>query len=101
VVLCVTVVPLYQRLRVATAYEFLEKRFDGNVRTLAAGLFLLQRGLAAGITLLAPAIVLSVLLGWELRWTCLLLGALVIGVTTIGGSKAIAHAHALQFSIIL
>jgi Na+/proline symporter len=101
VVLCVTVVPLYQRLRVATAYEFLEKRFDGNVRTLAASLFLLQRGLAAGITLLAPAIVLSVLLGWELRWTCLLLGALVIGVTTIGGSKAIAHAHALQFSIIL
>jgi len=101
VLLCLTVVPLYQRLRVATAYEFLEKRFDGNVRTLAAGLFLLQRGLAAGITLLAPAIVLSVVLGWELRWTCLLLGALVIGVTTLGGSKAIAHAHALQFTIIM
>lgn len=101
VLLCVTVVPLYQRLKVATAYEFLEKRFDGNVRTLAAGLFLLQRGLAAGITLLAPAIVLSVVLGWELRWTCLLLGALVIGVTTLGGSKAIAHAHALQFTIIM
>ena len=101
VLLCLTVVPLYQRLRVATAYEFLEKRFDGNVRTLAAGLFLLQRGLAAGITLLAPAIVLSVVLGWELRWTCLMLGALVIGVTTLGGSKAIAHAHALQFTIIM
>lgn len=101
VVLCVTAVPLYQRLRVATAYEFLERRFDGNVRTLAAGLFLLQRGLAAGITLLAPAIVLSVVLGWELRATCLLLGALVIGVTTLGGAKAIAHAHALQFTIIL
>jgi len=101
VVLCVTAVPLYQRLRVATAYEFLEKRFDGNVRTLAAGLFLLQRGLAAGITLLAPAIVLSVVLGWDLRVTCLLLGALIVGVTTIGGSRAIAQAHALQFTIIL
>lgn len=101
IVLCVTVVPMYQRLQVATAYEFLERRFDGNVRTLAAGLFLLQRGLAAGITLLAPAIVLSVVLGWDLRWTCLLLGALVIGVTTLGGSKAIAHAHAVQFTIIL
>jgi Na+/proline symporter len=101
VVLCATLVPLYQRLRVVTAYEFLEKRFDGNVRSLAAGLFLLQRGLAAGITLLAPAIVLSVVLGWDVRWTCLLLGALVIGVTTLGGSKAIAQAHALQFTIIM
>jgi Na+/proline symporter len=101
VVLCLTAVPLYQRLRVATAYEFLERRFDGNVRSLAAGLFLLQRGLAAGITLLAPAIVLSVVLGWDLRWTCLLLGALVVGVTTLGGSKAIAQAHALQFTIII
>ena len=60
-------VPLYQRLRVRTAYEFLEQRFDGHTRTLAAGLFLLQRGLSAGITLYAPALVLSVILGWDLR----------------------------------
>ncbi len=101
VLLCLTAVPVFQRMRVATAYEFLERRFDGNVRSLAAGLFLLQRGLAAGITLLAPAIVLSVVLGWELRWTCLLLGVLIVGVTTLGGSKAIAQAHALQFTIIM
>lgn len=101
VVLCVTALPLYQRLRVSTAYEFLEKRFDGNVRSLAAGLFLLQRGLAAGITLYAPALILSVILGWDLPVTCVLLGVLVVGYTTMGGSRAVGHTHALQFSIIL
>jgi Na+/proline symporter len=101
VVLCVTAVPLYQRLRVSTAYEFLERRFDGNVRSLAAGLFLLQRGLAAGITLYAPAIVLSVALRWDVGTTALLLGVLVVGVTTLGGARAIGQAHALQFTIIM
>ena len=101
VVLCATLVPVFQRLRVNTAYEFLEQRFDGKTRTLAAGLFLVQRGLAAGITLYAPALVLSVILGWGIGMTCALLGALVVGTIVLGGSKAVAHAHALQFSIIL
>jgi len=101
VVLCATIVPLFQRMRVSTAYEFLERRFDGRTRTLAAGLFLLQRGLAAGVTLFAPALVLSVILHWDLRATCALLGLLVLGVTTLGGSRAIGHTHALQFTIIM
>ena len=101
VVLCATLVPLYQRLRVSTAYEFLERRFDGKTRTLAAGLFLLQRGLAAGVTLYAPALVLSVILGWDIGPTCALLGGLVVGTIVLGGSKAVAHAHALQFSVIM
>ena len=65
VALCATLVPFYQRFRVYTAYEFLERRFDGKTRTLAAALFLIQRGLSAGVTLYAPALVLSVVLGWE------------------------------------
>src|SRR5262245_25187083 len=101
VVLCATLVPLYQRLRVHTAYEFLEQRFDGKTRTLAAALFLLQRGLAAGITLYAPALVLSVILGWDVGLTCALLGALVVGTIVLGGSRAVSHAHALQFSVLL
>jgi Na+/proline symporter len=101
VVLCATLVPVFQRLRVSTAYEFLENRFDGKTRTLAAGLFLVQRGLSAGVTLYAPALVLSVILGWSIGFTCALLGALVVTTIVLGGSKAVAHAHALQFSIIL
>src|SRR5262249_23969672 len=96
-----TLVPLYQKLRVNTAYEFLEERFDGKTRTLAAGLFLVQRALAAGVTLYAPAVVLSVILGWDIGSTCVLLGALVRGTIVLGGSKAVAQAQALQFSIIL
>ncbi len=101
VVLCVTVVPAYHRMRVFTAYEYLEKRFDGKTRTLASALFLIQRGLAAGLTIYAPALVLSVLLGWDVRWTCVLLGALVALAITLGGSKALSHAHFLQFLIIM
>ncbi|HXS83315.1 MAG TPA: sodium:solute symporter [Methylomirabilota bacterium] len=101
VVLCATLVPVFQRLRVNTAYEFLEARFDAKTRTLAAGLFLVQRGLSAGVTLYAPALVLSVILGWDIRWTCALLGALVVVTIVLGGSRAVAQAHALQFTIIL
>jgi Na+/proline symporter len=101
VVLCITAIPLYHRLRVFTAYEFLEKRFDAKTRSLAAGLFLMQRGLAAGLTIYAPALVLSVILGWDVRWTCALLGGLAVVYTTSGGSKAVGHTHALQFVIIL
>ncbi len=101
IVLCVTAVPIYQRLRVFTAYEFLERRFDGKTRTLAALLFLVQRGLAAGLTIYAPSLVLSVILGWDLRWTCALIGGLVVLATATGGSKAISHTHVVQFAIIM
>jgi Na+/proline symporter len=101
VVLCVTAIPIYRRLQVFTAYEYLERRFDSKTRSLAAGLFLLQRGLAAGLTIYAPALVLSVVLGWEVRWTCVLLGALVVVYTTSGGSKAVTHTQVLQFLIIV
>jgi Na+/proline symporter len=101
IVLCVTAIPIYHRLGVFTAYEYLEQRFDGKTRSLAAGLFLLQRGLAAGITIYAPALVLSVILGWDVGWTCVLLGGLVVLYTAGGGSRAVSYTHALQFTIIL
>jgi Na+/proline symporter len=101
IVLCVTAIPIYRRLGVFTAYEYLEGRFDGKTRTLAAGLFLLQRGLAAGLGIYAPALVLSVLLGWDLRVTCALLGGLVVLYTVTGGSRAVSHTHAVQFTVIL
>ena len=101
IVICVTAIPIYERLRVFTAYEYLERRFDGKTRSLAAGLFLLQRGLAAGLTIYAPSLILSVILGWDVRWTCALLGGLAVIYTTTGGSKAVAYTHVLQFSIIM
>ncbi|HTR96934.1 MAG TPA: sodium:solute symporter [Candidatus Acidoferrales bacterium] len=101
VVLCFTAVPIFHRLRVFTAYEYLEQRFDRRTRRLAAGLFLLQRGLAVGLGIYAPSLVLSVLLGWDTRWTCALLGGLAVVYTASGGSKAVGHAHVLQFLVIL
>ena len=101
VVLCMTAVPIFHRLKVYTAYEYLERRFDSRTRTLAALLFLIQRGLQAGITIYAPALILSVLLGWQLHLTCLLLGGIVVLYTASGGAKAVGHSHALQFLIIM
>jgi SSS family transporter len=101
VAICALAIPVYTRLRVFTAYEYLESRFDAKTRTLAAALFLVQRGLAAGITIYAPALVLSVLLGWDVRATCALLGGLMVIYTVAGGSKAVSHTQALQFTIIL
>ncbi len=101
VVLCLTMVPAYHRMKVFTAYEYLEHRFDRRTRLLTAALFLVQRGLAVGLTIYAPALVLSVLLDWELPWTCALLGALAVAYTAWGGSKAVGHAHALQFLVIM
>jgi SSS family transporter len=101
IVLCVTAIPIYHRLRVFTAYQYLEGRFDGKTRSLASGLFLIQRGLAAGLTIYAPSLVLSVILGWDVRWTCALLGGLAVIYTASGGSKAVSHAHVLQFLIIM
>ncbi len=101
VVLCITFVPIFYKLKVFTAYEYLERRFDLKTRSLAAILFLIQRGLAAGITIYAPAIIFSVLLGWNLRLTCLVIGVLVIIYTVSGGTKAVSVTQKQQMVIIL
>jgi SSS family solute:Na+ symporter len=101
VVLSITAVPLYHRLKVYTAYEFLESRFDMKTRALTAFLFLTQRGLAAGLTIFAPALILSVILGWDLRVTITVIGCLVIVYTTSGGARAVSKTQVLQVAIIL
>lgn len=101
IVIAAFFVPFYHRLNVFTAYEFLEKRFDLRVRTLAAGLFLIQRGLAAGFTIFAPALILSALLGWDLYLTNLVSGGLVVIYTVSGGSKAVSLTQKHQMAVIL
>ncbi|HVN30641.1 MAG TPA: sodium:solute symporter [Thermoanaerobaculaceae bacterium] len=101
VVLSLTAVPLYHRLRVYTAYEYLETRFDLKTRALTAFLFLVQRGLAAGLTIFAPSLILSVILGWDLRVTILVIGGLVIVYTTSGGTRAVSRTQVLQAAVIL
>ena len=101
VFLCIFVLPLYYRLKVYTAYEYLEGRFDLRTRTLTAVLFLIQRGLAAGITIYAPAIILSTLLDWRLSWTVLAIGIIVIFYTVMGGTKAVSVTQKQQMIIIL
>lgn len=101
VILCIFVLPIYYRLNVYTAYEYLEQRFDLRVRTLTAILFLIQRGLAAGITIYAPAIILSKILGWSLGWTVVLIGFVVIFYTVAGGSKAVSVTQKQQMIVIL
>jgi len=98
--ICLFFIPVYHKLKVYTAYEFLENRFDLNVRTLTAILFLVQRGLAAGITIYAPSIILSVVLGWDLKILVLLVGVLVISYTMIGGTKAVNVTQKQQMFII-
>ena len=100
IIICLFFIPVYHRLNVYTAYEFLEKRFDLKVRTLTALLFLIQRGLAAGITIYAPAIILSVVLGWDLKVLVILVGSLVITYTMIGGTKAVNVTQKQQMFII-
>lgn len=101
VILAAFVLPLYYRLRVYTAYEFLEKRFNAPTRTLTASIFLIQRGLAAGITIYAPAIILSSILGWNLNFTNLLIGVLVIIYTVAGGTKAVSQTQKQQMIVIM
>lgn len=101
VVLAAVAVPVYHRLKVYTAYEYLERRFDLKTRLLAAGLFLVQRGLAAGLTIYAPSIVLSVLLGWDVSTTILIMGGLVVLYTTLGGSRSVQWTQFLQFIIMM
>lgn len=100
VVLCATVVPVFHRAKVFTAYEYLEQRFDAKTRALASIIFLCQRGLSAGLTLYAPAIVLSVILGWPERATIFLMGVTVITYTTLGGVKAVTWSDVQQMIII-
>ena len=93
-------IPLYYKWKVYTAYEFIGKRFDARTRLLTAGLFLIQRGLAAGITIYAPSIILSKVLHWPLSWTCVFIGALVILYTTTGGAKAVGVTHKQQMAVM-
>ena len=100
VLICLFFIPVYHKLKVYTAYEFLENRFDLRVRTLTAILFLVQRGLAAGITIYAPSIILSVVLGWDLKLLVILVGIMVISYTVIGGTKAVNVTQKQQMFII-
>ena len=100
VIICLVFIPIYHRLKVYTAYEFLEDRFDLKTRSLAAILFLIQRGLAAGITIFAPAIVLSAVLGWDLIPLNIAIGVLVIIYTVSGGTKAVSVTQKQQMAII-
>lgn len=100
VILCVTFIPIYYKLKVYTAYEFLEGRFDLKTRSLAAFLFLIQRGLGAGITIYAPAIILSTIMGWNLNWTNFIIGMMVITYTVSGGTRAVNVTHQYQMLVI-
>ena len=100
VILSRTAVPIFHKLKVFTAYEFLEQRFDLKNRVLGTLLFLIQRGLAAGFTILAPALIISILLGWNIRLTVFIIGILVIVYTTSGGTDAVNKTHLLQMAII-
>lgn len=100
IILSVTAVPIFHRLKVFTAYEFLEQRFDLKNRALASILFMIQRGLAAGFTIFAPALIFSILLGWDIQITIFFLGALVLLYTVSGGADAVSKTHLLQMIII-
>jgi Na+/proline symporter len=100
VILCATVVPVFHRAKVFTAYEYLEQRFDSKTRVLASIIFLCQRGLSAGLTLYAPAIVLSAILGWPDRVTIALMGVTVVMYTSLGGVKAVTWSDVQQMCII-
>ncbi len=100
VIICLVFIPIYHRLNVFTAYEYLETRFDLKTRSLAAILFLIQRGLAAGITIFAPAIILSAVLGWDLNTLNIIIGVLVIIYTVTGGTKAVSVTQKQQMAVI-
>jgi solute:Na+ symporter, SSS family len=101
IVICITFIPIFQRLNVYTAYQYLEERFDKKTRMLTSLLFLLSRGLSTGISIYAPAIILSSILGWNVYLTNVIMGGLLIIYTYTGGAKAVAHTQKLQFLIIL
>ncbi|MCD0489236.1 sodium:solute symporter [Pedobacter sp. MC2016-14] len=100
IVLCITFVPIFHRLKVYTAYEYLEQRFDLKTRALTAFLFLIQRGLSTGITIYAPSIILSTILNINTTYTTLCIGSIVVAYTVYGGTKAVSYTQMLQMSII-
>jgi solute:Na+ symporter, SSS family len=100
VVICITFVPLFNKQKVVTAYEFLEKRFDSKTRLFTSSLFLLQRGVSTGISIYAPSIIVSSLFGWDIFWTNIIMGGLLIIYTVAGGAKAVAHTQKIQLLII-
>ena len=100
IIVCMVFIPIYHKLKVYTAYEYLEKRFDLKTRTLTALLFLIQRRLSAGITIFAPAIILSSVLGWDLTTLNIILGLLVIIYTVSGGTKAVSYTQKYQMLVI-
>lgn len=100
IILSITAVPIFHRLNIFTAYEYLEKRFDLKNRILGSVLFLTQRGLAAGFTIFAPSLILSVILGWNINITVILTGILVVIYTTAGGSKAVNQTHIQQMIVM-
>ena len=95
IVISITFVPIFNRLKVYTAYEFLEKRFDCKTRILTSSLFLLQRGLSTGISIYAPSLILSALFGWDIFWTNVIMGGLLIIYTVSGGARAVAYTQKL------
>ncbi len=100
IVICIAFVPIFHRLKVYTAYEYLEQRFDLKTRTLTSFLFLIQRGLSTGISIYAPSIILSSLLGWNIYYTNIFMGGLLIIYTMYGGTKAVSYTQSLQLAII-
>lgn len=101
VVICIFFVPVFRQLKVYTAYEFLENRFDAKTRTFTTALFLISRGLSTGISIYAPSIIISSLLGWNIYYTNLITGGFLIIYTMSGGAKAVAHTQKLQLIIII
>lgn len=101
IVICIFFVPVFRKLKVYTAYEFLENRFDVKTRTFTSALFLISRGLSTGISIYAPSIILSSLLGWNIYYTNLVMGGLLIIYTMTGGAKAVAYTQQLQLIIII
>lgn len=101
IVISAVFVPIYYRLKVYTAYEYLEHRFDHRVRYLGAVLFLIQRGLAAGITIYAPSIILSSIMGWSLDWMIVIIGLLVIAYTVSGGTQAVSQTQKQQMVVMM
>jgi Na+/proline symporter len=100
VIICATAVPIFHRAKVYTAYEYLEQRFDAKTRALVGGIFLIQRGLAVGVALSAPALVLTVLFGWSDTWTPLIMGTVIVTYATLGGIKAITWTDVQQMLVM-
>jgi solute:Na+ symporter, SSS family len=101
IVICIVFVPAFNNLKVYTAYEFLEKRFDLKTRTLTSFLFQISRGLSTGISIYAPSLILSSLLGWNIYYTNIIMGGMLIIYTVTGGARAVAHTQKLQLMIII